>query len=185
MRKFIGLLLIVGILVGCQNSEVKVEKEVKPEVDNRSVYESNKKPRYIHLGFDELDMGLDAHLIQYCWNEDLNACPLELTEKTKEELLEGKNYPYRSYSYPPNKPIDFFVELDVLVPESVLPFPDTIELYYFEDEQLVPVTITNDSSTHSFTLPDKEGIHTFLFRTIYDSDIKGTAFYAFRLRLQN
>ncbi|MEO4052050.1 hypothetical protein [Solibacillus sp. CAU 1738] len=174
MKKMIALLLTSIFLIGCQDPKVETEQEKVSNVDTRTVYESNSKPRYIQLHLKEVDYGLNPILLSYCWNEDLANCPTELKILPDEDTLDGQ----KRFILPPNTNIPFIIDSD---PQKTLPFPNNIELFLVEDEALTPVTITNDS----FTLPQEEGSYTYVFKTTYNEDIKGIAFYGFHLRVRN
>ena len=134
MKKLIGVFIASLFLIGCQDSEVKKEDVVEPEKDTRSVYESNSKPREIYLG--EGDRGHLVVLLSYCWNEELDKCSPELKHSPKEKL---SSINAKKYTVPPETKFTFEVDID---PSKPLPFPDSIELFLVEDEELIPVPIT-------------------------------------------
>lgn len=167
MKKIIALFLTSIFLIGCQDSQVETEQEKVSEVDTRTVYESNSKPRYIRLN------GVEPKLLSYCWNEDLTTCSSEIPKVTENEF-DG----YRTNKAPSSTNIKLSVDPD---PMKTLPFPDIIEIFQVSGEEIIPVTNTDNS----FTLPVEEGVYTYVFKTIYDADIKGIAFYGFQQRVKN
>lgn len=177
MKKIIVLFLTSIFLIGCQDQQVEKEPENEPEkvseVDTRTVYESNSKPRYITLSYKEIGLGYSPKLLTYCWNEDLAKCPSDLKKLPDADTLE----PHRKYILRPNTNIPIAIEYD---PNKIKPSPKKIELFLVEGEALIPVTITNDS----FTLPQEEGTYTYVFKTTYDADFKGIAFYGFHIRVR-
>lgn len=79
---------------------------------------------------------------------------------------------------PIGNPIELYFETHPIDPKSHLPLPDSDELFIFKDGAYTPVEINNKK----FLLPEEEGVYTYIYKTIYDSENKGIAFYIFKLR---
>lgn len=174
MKKLIGIFLASILLVGCQEAQIKEETIDEPYVDKRPLYVSNAKPRgmdgYQQFGNDATSVS--TAIVRYCWGKELSDCPTELT-KSPEEALNGGS----KQKVSPEFPMLLQIDID---PSNPLPFPDRGELYLYEDDEYKPVEVKDNY----FELPEKEGIYVYVYKTIYDSDHKGTTFYAFDVNVR-
>ena len=171
MKKGILLFCLSLLLVGCQ----KKDDDVTPKelVDTRPMYESNAKPRKLELR-QENYTNLTNEIVHYCWaKESVDECPAELNDKQKEKLID-----IREQVSPIGHPIELYFETYYLSPESHLPLPDSSELYLYKDGSYTSVEITDNK----FSLPEEEGLYTYIYKTIYDGENKGVTFYAFKVR---
>ena len=175
MKKMIVLFLAGFLLVGCQETEVQEEAEVEPWVDDRPLYVSNAKPRimYIHAGNGVEIVEINSLIALYCWGKELSECPTELTKSPKEVLDTNKKIKVN-----PDNRMELIIDVD---PSNPLPFPEHGELYLYEDGKYTLVEVQDNS----FNLPNLEGIYTYVYKVIYDSDVKGITFYAFDANVRN
>jgi hypothetical protein len=178
MKRILGLFLFSILLMGCQEAsleEPQKETEIEQETDAQSVYETNEKPRRIDLYIGANETPILPTLLSYCWNEQLEECHTELTY-TQEEL-ETASEGRKISAVSPGKEIKFLIDAN---PSIEMPFPDSIELFLMIGEELTPVPVNHQT----FLPPEQEGSYTYLCKTTFESDIKGSAFYAFTLRVR-
>ncbi len=171
MKKMIVLFLAGFLLVGCQETEVQEEAEVEPWVDDRPLYVSNAKPRSLYI--DENGVDINSQIVLYCWGKVLSECPTELTKSPKEALENNRKIKVNT-----GNRINLIIDID---PSNPLPFPDQGELYLYENDKYTLVEVQDNS----FNLPNVEGIYTYVYKVIYDSDVKGITFYAFDANVRN
>ncbi len=181
MKKIAGLFFLSILLFGCQEAPLEeVEKEeggnVETAVDTRSVYESNERPRRIDLYIGANETSILPTLLSYCWNEQPEECRTELTYTWEEAEAASDGRKISAVS--PGKEIIFQIDAD---PATEVPFPDAIELFLITKEELTPVPVNQET----FLAPEQEGSYTYLYKTTFESDIKGNAIYAFTLRVRN
>ena len=170
MKKIVLLFFLSLILVGCQKSED--DGTPKEFVDTRPLYESNENPKYLELR-QEGYTAFMTDVTYYCWaKESVEAeCMTELND-----VHIGKLADLREYSSPIGYPIELYFETYYLDSKSHLPVPDYGELTIYKDGTFTPVEI-NDNK---FSLPEEEGVYTYIYKTIYDGEDKGVAFYTFK-----
>ncbi|WP_332651223.1 hypothetical protein [Lysinibacillus sp. 54212] len=177
MKKFMLMIMASLLLVGCQDSPKEKETEVEPYVDNRTVYESNSKPRGIRLDLGENNIDTTPSfvgLLGHCWNEDINQCFSELNYSPEEKIKT-----YQKSQLPPNTSIKIIFDYDP-AKEKTLPYPNTLELYLVKDDQYAPVPITDNS----FIIPSENGTYTYVVKSIYDDEFKGIAFHGFQIMVR-
>ena len=162
------LICILIISAGCQSKDD--EPVTEEYVDTRPLYESNAKPRKIDLRQGAVNT-LTADIPYYCWAKTLEECPTKLNEKHEEKFTD-----LREQIGVIGVPTELYFETYVYNP---LPLPDRAELYIFENNTYTPVEVVDNK----FYFPDEEGVYTYVYKTIFDSDdAQGIAFYTFKAR---
>ena len=173
MKKIVSLFLISIFLIGCQDHEKNLETE--KFVDDRPLYESNAKPRKLEVrqyGESEKTGLVPSQIVYYCWGKELTDCPSQLNPLYEEKFIDYAAYP-AEIGVPVNIFFDTFLS-------NTLPYPDHGELYIFHNNTYTPVEIVNKE----FQVPNIEDVYTYVYKTIYDSDVKGIAFYVFKLNVK-
>lgn len=160
MKKIVFLISILFITSGCSERPLSpvIEKEV-------TFYDSPERPRELSAGTDEA--GLTSVLVDYCWNENLDMCQLEIINPAKP--LEG----LRTQVVEKGDKIRFLFDAS---PELKAPLPAREKLYSFEGNVPIEVAFNPDGT---LTVPDEKGRHNFGYLAEYDGDIKGQAYYGF------
>lgn len=113
-----------------------------------------------------------SEIVFYCWDKEVNDCPTQLNP-----LHEAKFIDYARYPAEIGVPVEIYFDTFLASP---LPYPDQGELYLFESNTYTPVEIVNKQ----FHVPNKEGVYTYVYKTIYNSDVNGIAFYVFKLNVK-
>ncbi len=160
MKNIIFLISILFITSGCSERPLSPvnEKEL-------TFYDSPERPRELSATTDEA--GLSSVLVDYCWNEDLEMCQLEIINPAKP--LEG----LRTQVVEKGDKIRFLFDVS---PELKAPLPARDKLYSFEGNVPIEVAFNPDGT---LTVPDEKGRHNFGYLAEYDGDIKGQAYYGF------
>ena len=142
------------------------ERPLSPVIEKeKTFYDSPERPRELSAGTDKV--GLSSVLIDYCWNEDLKMCQLEIINPAKP--LEG----FRTQIVGKGDKIRFLFDAS---PEFKSPLPSGEKLYSFEDNVPLEVEFNLDGT---FTVPEEKGRHNFGYLAEFNGDIKGQAYYGF------
>jgi len=160
MKKIAFLIFILFIISGCS------ERPLSPVIEkDMTFYDSPERPRELSAGTEEA--GLSSVLVDYCWNENLAMCELEIINPAKS--LEG----LRTQVVEKGDKIRFLFDAS---PELKAPLPARETLYSFEGDAPLEVAFNSDGT---YTVPDEKGRHDFGYLAEYDGDIKGQAYYGF------
>ena len=159
MKKIVFLISILFITSGCS------ERPLTPVIEKGvTFYDSPDRPRELTATTDKA--GLTSVLVDYCWNEDLEMCQLEIINPAKP--LEG----LRTQVVEKGDKIRFLFDGSPLK----APLPAREKLYSFEGNVPFEVAFNPDGT---LTVPEEKGRHNFGYLAEYDGDIKGQAYYGF------
>ncbi len=158
------VLIISFLLLTCGCSERPLSPVIEKEM---TFYNLPERPRELNAFTDKA--GLSSVLVDYCWNEDLEMCQLEILNPAKS--LEG----IRTQVVEEGGKIRFLFDVS---PELKAPLPTGEKLYSFEDDVPYEVEFNSDGT---FTIPDEKGRHNFGYLAKFDGDIKGQAYFGFAL----
>ena len=172
MRKIILIFFLSLVLFGCQKGEDDVLP--KENVNNIPLYESNEFPKSLQLRQEKFNI-LFSEVGYHCWAKDSieDECMTELNDQQLKKLDDLREQ-VSAIGYP----IELYFETHPIDSKSHLPVPDSGKLFIYKDGTYTPVEINENK----FLLPEEEGVYTYIYKTIYDSENKGIGFYIFKLR---
>ena len=193
MKKYYLLLLLV-ILVGCSERELKFErtypdtsrldtiraanKDVQQTtVDSEFAFliNSNTKPEQIDITVEGVDAGYASWPTNLCWSANYEECedlkPIDVFSNTNFDV------PYKSFKTKSKIMLTYYNMATVY---NQLPTPDEIEVYTIDrDLTLTPYPYRKiNEYTYEFTTPsDTTTTHMFMFKAIYKTKVGGVTYY--------
>ena len=161
--------MILGIfLIGCSKN---VEEDLpKKPIEETSIEVGN--PPEVIIG--SVELGTQATLDKYCWEEKRKTCALEATPS--KEILQGR----RRIRLNQGEKVIFSLAASKPPSLTELLQPNKIELIQTKNDEEYTFEVKNKE----FTAPNEKGIYYYSAILTFDGDIKGEAIYAFSLSVR-
>ncbi|KGA96633.1 hypothetical protein AJ85_21595 [Alkalihalobacillus alcalophilus ATCC 27647 = CGMCC 1.3604] len=174
MKVLLGIILSVFLLTGCA-ADSSHPKEVENEEKTQT---SMGRPPQMSLMIKTATQNSMSNNIGYCWTtkgeEPCTANPSDPVEATME---------IASYAVGLGENLEFQILME---PSSEVPNPNQMEVFLQDgnDHEGESVGLTKNEQLLFVEAPEKKGRYYYLVHVVWDEEIQGEAYYAFKVNVR-